>query len=233
MPFLPMVFWFTQGNMKRIVEVSDDGSTTLRVLDWDEPYHSKHGAIQESQHVFLKQGLHGFDGPEVRILEMGFGTGLNALLTFIYARKHGLKIRYTGLEAYPLKQEEWTKMNYLEQLSAEEFQPVWQLMHTVASNKWASLDKDFEFYRAELDVRDFRSEPQYHLIYYDAFGPRVQPDLWTVPILEKMYAALLPEGRLVTYCSKGSVRRHMQEVGFRVEKLEGPPGKREMLRAIK
>lgn len=219
--------------MKRAIEVSGDGSTTLRVLDWDEPYHSRHGAIQESQHVFIQQGLSQVTEKCIRILEMGFGTGLNALLTFLYANDHGKEISYLGIEAFPLATAEWSKMNYLEQLGVNQFNAVWQKMHTAKANTWFRLSNDFLLQRHQLDFKDFDSDPQFNLIYFDAFGPRVQPELWSSTIFERMYDVLLPGGILVTYCSKGSVRRNMQEAGFEVEKLPGPPGKREMLRAIK
>ena len=219
--------------MKRSIEISEDGSTTLRVLEWDEPYHSRHGAIQESRHVFLEHGLLQCDSQDINILEMGFGTGLNALLTYIHAGQYNLKIRYLGLEAFPLEESEWKAMNYLQQLSAHTLQPIWKLMHTARVDQWISLSQNFQFCRADMDVRDFRSDPEFHLIYFDAFGPRVQPELWSTSIFETMYRALIPGGTLVTYCSKGTVRRTMQEVGFHVEKLPGPPGKREMLRATK
>ena len=219
--------------MKRIVEVSEDGSTTLRVLDWDEPYHSRHGAIQESRHVFIEHGLKHFEGRKIRILEMGFGTGLNALLTYIYAHQQQLEIDYLGVEAFPLNEGEWDQMNYLEQLGADDLEPIWQQMHRAKANEWINLSADFMFHRAEMEVQDFRSDPLFDLIYFDAFGPRVQPELWTGPVFETMFHALVPGGRLVTYCSKGDVRRCMQHVGFKVDKLAGPPGKREMLRAIK
>ena len=219
--------------MKRSIEVSEDGSTTLRVLDWDEPYHSRHGAIQESRHVFLDQGLRPCNGTNIHILEMGFGTGLNALLTYIHAKQQGLKIRYLGLEAFPLQEAEWAAMNYLKELSAEALLPIWRLMHTAEANAWINLNPHFEFCRAEMDVREFTADAEFDLVYFDAFGPRVQPELWTSGVFENMYRALRSGGTLVTYCSKGSVRRDMQDVGFRVEKIPGPPGKREMLRAQK
>jgi len=219
--------------MKRAVEVSGDGSTTLRITDWDEPYHSRHGAIQESRHVFIEKGLKSCKARNLRILEMGFGTGLNALLTHLFARQNEMQVTYMGVEAFPLEEVEWSRMNYLEQLSVKDLETFWRAMHKVEADKWISITPDFMFQRAELDFQDFDSAPLFDLIYFDAFGPRVQPELWSAAIFDKMYNALVPGGRLVTYCSKGAVRRCMLQVGFEVEKVPGPPGKREMLRATK
>jgi len=219
--------------MKRAVEVSGDGSTTLRVLDWDEPYHSRHGAIQESKYVFIEQGLMHCPAGKIKVLEMGFGTGLNALLTLLNSRQYKKEVTYFGVEAFPLTEEEWKRMNYLELLAAKDHEPFWSDMHTAKADTWVQITPEFRFQRAQLEFQNFSSDPQYHLIYFDAFGPKVQPELWDASIFEKMFHALLPGGILVTYCSKGAVRRCMQEVGFKVEKLPGPPGKREMLRAVK
>ena len=233
MDFLPTVSWCKHNKMERTLEVSGDGSTTLRVLKWDEPYHSRHGAIQESQHVFIEEGLKLCRGRIISILEMGFGTGLNALLTYIHAKQQRLEINYLGLEAFPLREEEWSQMNYVQQLGDPTLQSVWQSLHKAEANTWTKLSPEFDFQRAHSDVHAFEMDAVFHLIYFDAFGPRVQPELWTEIIFKKMYNALLPGGILVTYCAKGAVRRAMQQVGFVVERLAGPPGKREMLRATK
>lgn len=227
------VFWLPLNDMKRSVEVSGDGSTTLRIHEWDEPYHSRHGAIQESRHVFIEQGLGQCKPNHVKILEMGFGTGLNALLTFLYAQEHDLNISYLGIEAHPLDESEWSQMNYLEQLKAEHLTDIWHSLHRTPRDTWVDLSTNFAFQHAQRDMRDFRSGPNFDLIYFDAFGPRVQPELWSSTIFASMHGALVPDGILVTYCSKGVVRRRMIEAGFKVEKVPGPPGKREMLRAVK
>lgn len=233
MAFSRMASWLPLNEMKRRVEISGDGSTTLRMLEWDEPYHSKHGAIQESRHVFIEQGLKQCKPTQLKILEMGFGTGLNALLTYLYGEEHHLNISYLGVEAHPLDETEWSRMNYLEQLKAMQLTGFWQDLHRTPADTWVQVRPNFTFQLAELDMRDFKSDPQFHLIYFDAFGPRVQPELWTLSIFERMYGALVNGGILVTYCSKGIVRRHMIEAGFEVSKVPGPPGKREMLRAVK
>jgi len=188
--------------LKREIITTADGSKTIHIPEWNEQYHSKHGAIQEAKHVFLKTGLHHFidqypKQKEISILEMGFGTGLNALLTYFESIALNKEIKYTGIEAFPVSQEEAQAMEYASQLQEA----------------------------GALTI--------YDLVYFDAFGPRVQPSLWTEDLFLKMYKALKPGGVLTTYCAQGAARRAMQSVGFEVERLPGPPGKREMLRASK
>ena len=219
--------------MKRVIEISGDGSTTLRVQEWDEPYHSRHGAIQESQHVFIEQGLKHLARNPVRILEMGLGTGLNVLLTYLMAQKHDLTIEYMGVEAYPVRKEEWTQLNYLEQLKVPEAADFWSALHTAQKDTWIALSDSFMFHKAQTDFRKVDEVDLFDLVYYDAFGPRVQPALWTTEMFEKIIRLMKPGGHLVTYCAKGDVRRSMIDVGFQVDRIPGPPGKREMLRATK
>lgn len=219
--------------MKRIIEISGDGSTTLRVQEWDEPYHSRHGAIQESQHVFIEQGLRHLNKDPLRILEMGLGTGLNALLTYLFAQMNNRNIEYMGVEAFPLRKEEWKQLNYLEQLGVPEAQEFWSALHTAANDSWVELSEFFSLKKVLIDFRDIKDDTLFDLVYYDAFGPRVQPELWTTEIFQKMFGLMKPGGLLVTYCAKGDVRRSMTEVGFTVERIPGPPGKREMLRATR
>ena len=219
--------------MKRKIIVTADGSTTIHLPDWDEQYHSKHGAIQEAFHVFIKNGLSLFSNTKIRILEIGFGTGLNSFITFLEAPKLNLAIDYVGVEAYPIGEEEIRQLNYVKTLKADEFRNVFDEMHHQEwdfKNKFSAmfyLTKRKQFFN-EIDDRN-----TFDLIYFDAFGARVQPELWTEVLFKKMYTALKSGGVLVTYSAKGSVRRAMQSVGFAVERLAGPPGKREMLRATK
>ncbi|RYH72331.1 SAM-dependent methyltransferase [Flavobacteriaceae bacterium 144Ye] len=219
--------------MKRKIITTADGSKTIQIEDWNEQYHSVHGAIQEAMHVFI---LHGFfcfldSHKPISILEIGFGTGLNAFITLLESEKSNLHINYTGVEAYPVTQEEVDALNYTEQLKTNNtlfsklHQYDWEVLHHITPK--FSLTKQQKFFK-EIDA-----VAEYDLIYFDAFGARVQPELWTEVIFELMYKALKPKGVLVTYSAKGSVRRAMQAVGFSVEKLPGPPGKREMLRATK
>jgi tRNA U34 5-methylaminomethyl-2-thiouridine-forming methyltransferase MnmC len=219
--------------MKRKIIITDDGSTTIQLLDWDEQYHSKNGAIQEAKHVFIKQGLSQLKLNKIGILEIGFGTGLNAFITFLEAQKRNLKINYVGVEAFPVAQDELDKMNYVNQLNAENFKEVFSKMHDCNWDEKKTISSNFKLTKRKQRFEEIVDESVYNLIYFDAFGAQVQPELWTETIFKKMYNALKKDGILVTYSAKGSVRRAMQSVGFVVERLPGPPGKREMLRATK
>ncbi len=225
---------YLSNSLKREIIITSDGSTTIHLPDWNEQYHSKHGAIQEAYHVFIKNGLYpSKELKSLNILEIGFGTGLNCLITFLEAKKIELTVNYTGVEAYPVKEEEIHKLNYVQELDADELLDDFNKMHRTKWNKKFHLSPQFSLLKREQCFDQIEDTNSFHLIYFDAFGARVQPELWTVSIFQKMYNALQEKGILVTYAAKGSVRRAMQEVGFRVERLPGPPGKREMLRATK
>jgi tRNA U34 5-methylaminomethyl-2-thiouridine-forming methyltransferase MnmC len=219
--------------LKREIIITSDGSTTIQLPDWNEQYHSKHGAIQEAYHVFLDTGFFKIDLQEIAILEIGFGTGLNAFITFLEAKKLQKKVNYVGVEAYPISIEEFQKLNYVSELKALEFQSVFDEMHRISWEKEHSISKDFQLLKRKQFFQDIQDTAAFDLIYFDAFGAQNQPELWTEAIFLKMYKAMKKEGVLVTYSAKGSVRRAMQAVGFMVERLPGPPGKREMLRATK
>lgn len=219
--------------MKRKIITTGDGSKTIQIEDWNEQYHSIHGAVQEAYHVFIKHGLSLFKDEPVSILEIGFGTGLNAIITAIEAPKSNLTINYTGVEAYPVSLEEVSQLNYIEQLNAKESADVFTKMHKVEWELSAAILPNFQLLKRKQDFLDITDEATYNLIYFDAFGARVQPELWTETVFKIMYNALKINGVLVTYAAKGSVRRAMLAVGFKVERLPGPPGKREMLRATK
>jgi len=219
--------------LKREIIITSDGSTTIQLPDWNEQYHSKHGAIQEAYHVFLDTGFFKIDLQEIAILEIGFGTGLNAFITFLEAKKLQKKVNYVGVEAYPISMEEFQKLNYVSELKALEFQSVFDEMHRISWEKEHSISKDFQLLKRKQFFQDIQDTAAFDLIYFDAFGAQNQPELWTEAIFLKMYKAMKKEGVLVTYSAKGSVRRAMQVVGFMVERLPGPPGKREMLRATK
>ncbi|MBG43445.1 MAG: SAM-dependent methyltransferase [Aequorivita sp.] len=221
--------------MKRTLFKTGDGSYTLHIPEWDEQYHSKHGAIAEALHVFIKEGLyHWFSKnkeTEVSILEIGFGTGLNAFLTFLETEKNTFRVNYTGVEAYPLEIDEIAKLNYTSLLNASA--EVFLKMHHSAWEEVSSISENFQLTKQQKFFSEITSESFFNLIYFDAFGIRVQPELWTEEIFKKMYTALKPHGVLVTYAANGNARRAMQAVGFNVERLSGPPGKKEMLRATK
>jgi tRNA U34 5-methylaminomethyl-2-thiouridine-forming methyltransferase MnmC len=219
--------------LKREIIKTADGSTTIRLADWDENYHSKHGAIQEAKHVFIKNGLSLFEGRPVSIMEIGFGTGLNAFITLLEAETNNQIVSYTGIEAYPVSNEEVQLMNYAEELGESERQSDFLNMHDVPWEQPCQLSEHFNLIKRQQFFHEITDADRYDLIYFDAFGYRVQPELWSTEIFRSMYKSLHEEGVLVTYAARGSVKRSMQEVGFRVEKLDGPPGKREMFRAWK
>ena len=220
-------------NFNRKIILTDDGSSTLFLPEWNEHYHSKHGAIQEAYHVFIKNGLDFMTKKELAVLEIGLGTGLNALITFLESSVRNINIFYTGIEAYPIKEQEFKLLNYPELLPFPHAIEVHKNIFYGPWEKAYNLSDHFVLTKKQLTFQQITEKNQFDLIYFDAFGPRVQPELWTGEMFDRMYNALKDQGILVTYSAKGSVRRAMQEVGFLVEKLPGPPGKREMLRGKK
>ena len=212
---------------------TSDGSTSLYIPQLDETYHSVHGALQETQHVFIKNGLQLFHNQSLSILEIGFGTGLNALATYKEHESLQLNIRYETVEAYPLSCDEASQMNFPQMLNAPALVPVFEQMHRCEWNKLITLSPSFSFKKRLQRFETISDVDSFDLIYFDAFGAQVQPELWQEAIFQQMYTALKQGGYLVTYAAKGSVRRAMQACGFTVERLPGPPMKREMLRAHK
>ncbi len=223
--------------MKREIIKTGDGSATIYLPEWNEHYHSKHGALQEAIHVFIKTGFQHYltkEAPkEICILEIGFGTGLNALLTFFEAEKNKVKVTYTGVEAYPVSEEELKALDYAEVVSGEKTSGVFQKLHKATWEKRSEISPFFSLQKEKKFFSEISAEREFDLIYFDAFGPRVQPELWSEEVFRNMYRALRQNGVLVTYSAKGDVRRAMQAAGFTVERLPGPPGKREMLRATR
>ncbi len=219
--------------MKRKIIVTSDGSTTIHLPGWNESYHSTHGAIQEAYHVFIDMGYKAITQQDVSILEIGFGTGLNAFITFLETVKDAKHINYVGVEAYPVKEDELLALNYVSELETRNFAHKFEEMHLTPWNKPQKVSANFTLTKRQMFFHNITDESAFDLIYFDAFGARVQPELWSEEIFEIMFKALKPEGKLVTYAAKGSVRRAMQAVGFVVERLPGPPGKREMLRGTK
>lgn len=219
--------------MKREIIQTSDGSTSILLPEWNETYHSKFGAIQEAKHVFIKNGLSLFQGQSVSILEIGFGTGLNAFITYLEAKDLEQKIEYTGIEAYPVSEEDASNMNYVSELDAEKDKAVFLKMHQSEWNEKVFLAPNFLLEKQNIKFQEIADENKYDLIYFDAFGYRVQPELWSLEIFQIMFKALKREGILVTYACRSSIKKAMVEAGFVVEKLAGPPGKREMLRARK
>ncbi len=221
--------------MKRTIIHTQDGSTTIHIPEWNEQYHSKHGALQEAYHVFVEMGffyyLKKFNPSQIAILEIGFGTGLNAFITLLESDKKSIPVKYTGVEAYPVSPSEIEQLNFSDQLNISE--KLFNKLHSSAWEEPIGITDTFTLNKKKQFFQDFSEKNSYQLIYFDAFGARIQPELWTPQIFKKMYEALQEKGVLVTYSAKGSVRRALIEVGFTVEKLPGPPGKREMLRALK
>ncbi len=220
--------------MKREIVETGDGSKTIRIVDLDENYHSSHGALQEALHVFIKNGLLEFkEKSQISIFEMGLGTGLNAFLSGIKADELKLKIEYSGVEAFPISEDEIIALEYA-QLVGDENVELYKKIH---SSSWEEMNEMSPFF----DLKKIKNELQslglkkesFDIIYYDAFGPRAQDEMWSVELFKKMYDSLKVGGFLVTYCAKGQVKRNMKEVGFTIEPLPGPPGKREMTRAWK
>lgn len=210
---------------------TEDGSHSYKLAGMDESYHSVHGAIQESNHVFLEAGLKIISKKEISIFEMGFGTGLNAILSWNYARDNALSINYTCIELYPLAQSEYELINYPDLLSVprEDF----LRLHSCPWAKWISLDENFHFHKIKGDIRTFQPQNNFDLVFYDAFSPDVQPDLWKYPIFKQLFDHMNPGAILVSYSVRGDFRRALEKSGFTVKKIPGPPGKRQMTRATK
>jgi len=226
--------------LKRQIITTEDGSKTIHIPEWNEQYHSKHGAIQEADYVYLEKGLVGFLTSEkhkesiqnVSILEIGFGTGLNAFLTLLYAEKHQLPTKYVGVEAYPITELELQSLNYSEgTLSAQSL--GFKKMHSQPWETFETVSEVFQLKKQKKSFLEIDAIAEFDVVYFDAFGPRVQPELWTEAVFKAMFTALKTNGVLVTYCAQGHARRAMISAGFKVEKLNGPPGKRHMLRAYK
>ena len=221
-------------NLKREIRFTEDGSTTLHVPELNESYHSIHGAIQESMHVFIHSGLCQVgEKEEIYIFEMGFGTGLNCFLSGIHSGT--TKIHYLALEKFPIEENLVRKLNYSSKLSHRK-EDV-DFFNTIHYNPWNNNDlevnEQFVLQKCKEDIIFFDTDKRFDIIYFDAFAPQFQPELWTVPVFQKMFNFLKENGILVTYCAKGEVRRNMIKSGFKVERIPGPPGKREMLRAYK
>ena len=224
--------------MNRTVIETADGSHTLYVQELGERYHSIHGAIQESKHVFIQSGLKQFvpKTPEINplnVLEIGFGTGLNALLTIIEADQSDINIQYTAIEAFPLERKLIEQLNYIALLNVLNYKTTFEHMHAAEWNRQVKLSDKFELLKMHTTFENAVFEPKYHLVYFDAFGPRVQAEMWTAELFSKLFDAMLLNSCLVTYCAQGEVKRTLKKVGFSVETIQGPPGKREMVRAWK
>ncbi|SHJ19657.1 tRNA (5-methylaminomethyl-2-thiouridine)(34)-methyltransferase MnmD [Flavobacterium terrae] len=219
--------------MERKIIKTEDGSTTIHLVDWGECYHSKNGAIQEAYHVFINNGLSLVKEKSVSILEMGFGTGLNAFVTLLESEQNDLTIDYVGIEAYPISDEEIQSLNYVEQLNAEKFKDEFSLMHNSEWGVKTKITENFTLTKRKRLFQDIDDLNQYDIVYFDAFGYPFQPELWSEAIFVKMFNSIKEKGILVTYAARGVIKRAMQHAGFQVKKVPGPPGKREMFIAFK
>jgi tRNA U34 5-methylaminomethyl-2-thiouridine-forming methyltransferase MnmC len=218
------------------IRQTKDGSNTLYVPALNEHYHSVHGALQESQHVFIKHGLeHVLDlRKDIKILEVGFGTGLNAILTYPFALAQKAFIQYDTLEKHPLEASVVEQLHFDRVILNPELQDVFEQMHKAPWNEPVDIIPYFTLQKIHETLEEFTAPQAYYdLIYFDAFAPEKQPELWSDEMFRKLYKATRPGGVLVTYCAKGSFKRSLKAAGFEVEALPGPPGKREMTRGLK
>lgn len=214
--------------------ITEDGSHTIYLPEMDEHYHSTHGAVQESLHVYINQGLLQSTQKEISVLEIGFGTGLNAFLTCVFAIRNNLKVTYTSIEKFPLTEAEFTKLNYSEKIFTD-YADLFKKMHQCQWNSLVGIVPEFSIRKVQADLLtwDFDPTEQFNLLYYDAFAPTKQPEMWTEELINKVSASIKKDGILVTYCAKGAVRRAFAAAGFQMERIPGPAGKKEILRGKK
>jgi tRNA U34 5-methylaminomethyl-2-thiouridine-forming methyltransferase MnmC len=217
--------------------ITEDGSHTIYLPELKETYHSTHGAIRESEHVFIRQGLehalqHG--KKTIKIFELGFGTGLNALLSWIYAERNQIAIHYHTIEAFPLTREDIEVLNYPSLIdAADDATKKFREIHRCDWNELVELSPYFQLNKIEMRIEEFHTDMQFDVCYFDAFAPSKQAEMWEIAILEKVKNMLVPQGILVTYCAKGQLKRDLKSLSFEVESLPGPPGKKEMVRAVR
>lgn len=218
------------------LQVTEDGSHTVISEQFGETYHSRHGAWTESNHVFIDAGLiyaAGQGKGAISVLEAGFGTGLNAFLTWLEADRRKISVSYTGIEAFPVGVEEARMLNYAAVAGMPEQQAQFLQLHESSWEHSIRLSDHFQFQKTNIQIQDFNAESEYDVVYFDAFAPQTQPELWTFGVMERFFLALRPGGVLVTYCAQGAFRRNLKAAGFIVESLPGPPFKREMTRALR
>lgn len=221
--------------MDRQVKITKDGSSTLYVPTLDETYHSLHGAVQESRYVFIGQGLDYFvkqsSKSPITVLEVGLGTGLNAWLSWDYASRHHIKLHYTGLEPFPVDPEMLKKLNYDDLADLVKSPFTFQKLHEVSWERVHALSHLFLFEKIPQRIQDFKGPGPFDVIYFDAFAPGKQPDIWSIKVLDSVKALMQSGSCLVTYSAQGQFRRDLKSLGFAVNSLAGPPGKKEMTRA--
>lgn len=223
--------------MKRKIILTEDGSSSLFVEELNEHYHSIHGALQESMHIFIQRGLlseYLQNLETIYILEIGFGTGLNALLTYFSALENHKTIHYTTIEPYPLTSEEVQFLNYTDFIEHPSANSIFEKLHETSWEQIQQINDTFFLYKQKQSALDVPYPyEKFDLVYFDAFAPDAQPELWTEELFKKIYQCMKPESILITYSTKGIVKRALKNVNFQLEKLPGPKGKREILRAKK
>lgn len=218
---------------KNLLQVTVDGSHTILSETFDVTYHSKNGAITESNVVFIDAGLNYFKNDNtsnISIFEMGFGTGLNAFLSCLWAESNKILIQYHAVEAFPVSLKMIEELNYPDILGNSE---IFKNIHSVPWEQNQKITPFFQINKENIKIEDYRAQSLFDIVFYDPFGPGTQPHLWEIPTLTKMYNLLVHNGLLVTYCAQGAFKRNIRDVGFYVENIPGPPGKREITRAFK
>lgn len=223
--------------MKFEILKTDDGSSTLKNNLIDDTYHSVHGAINESRIVYLENGFHytlkSFN-TSINIFELGFGTGLNTLLTAIECNKLKIKVNYHAIEAFPIDLSVIQHLNYSEIMNDDSSKKIFSDIHQCKWNEWINISNYFSLIKEQNKLEDCKLESEkYHLVYYDAFGPSKQPEMWTYDMIYKVCSGITQNGVFVSYSTKGELKRMLKNLGFNIEKLHGPKGKREVLRAVK
>lgn len=222
--------------MKRRIFTTSDGSHSIMVDELRESFHSENGSIQESEHTFIKEGLRylndTFKPKAINVFEVGFGTGLNAALTQLWQTNNSVPIKYFGIEAFPLEEEIWSALNYHEQIPSLN-KSNFDTLHTVEWNKPTNISSGFELTKIKDEFEGYEHLNSYNLVYFDAFAPSVQPQLWSDKVFAKLFDTMQQKSVLVTYSAAGAPRRAMTKAGFWIEEIRGAAGKREMTRAIK
>jgi tRNA U34 5-methylaminomethyl-2-thiouridine-forming methyltransferase MnmC len=211
---------------------TDDGSASIFAAEFNEPYHSRFGAITESMHIYIRNGLYALNQPGISVFELGFGTGLNAFLTLTEAGKAGLYVNYETVELYPLPYSIIKQLDYASRVEGSDIN-LFLKLHETEWDEQKEITNHFVFKKINTDFSLFEFKRKYDLFYFDAFAPLVQPELWTQNIFNKISEAMNQGAFLVTYSAMGEIRRKLLSAGLEVNRISGPPGKREILQAYK